>query len=442
MLVEFRVKNFRCFNEEQVLSLVASKRDEAHPDNLIAGDKFNLVKTTAVYGANASGKSNLLRAIHFTESFVRNSATKMNLGDKIRGLVPFRLDLAARGMPSSFELTIIVDGTRFKYGFSATQERVHSEFLVAYPKGRPQRWFEREFDDKTKQTTWVFRGPLKKEGRILKEKTRDNGLVLSRGAELNIEALNKIFLCFRNRMWFFDLSNPTEFLIERTAERVQSDRLFRDMVVAMIKAADFGIDDIVVSDLTVPLERVPEEIKQILSVELVREFLGTKRLGKEGFKGLRIETVHRQPELEVEERFSLSLDESNGTKRFFALCGPFLDALHEGAVVVVDGLECSMHPLLTRKLIELFQSPDANKNGAQLIFATHDSTLMDPELFRRDQIWLLEKNREGASELFSLYHFDTKDRPRNTEAFQRNYLAGRYGGVPKFGAIFEDMEFK
>jgi len=134
MLVEFRVKNFRCFNEEQVLSLVASKRDEAHPDNLIAGDKFNLVKTAAVYGANASGKSNLVRAIHFTESFVRDSATKMNLGDKIQGLVPFRLDPAARGTPSSFELTIIVDGTRFKYGFSATQERVHSEFLVLIPK--------------------------------------------------------------------------------------------------------------------------------------------------------------------------------------------------------------------------------------------------------------------------------------------------------------------
>jgi AAA15 family ATPase/GTPase len=136
------------------------------------------------------------------------------------------------------------------------------------------------------------------------------------------------------------------------------------------------------------------------------------------------------------------MDESNGTQRFFALAGPFLDALAKGTVVVVDELECSMHPLLTRKLIELFQSPEANKSGAQLIFATHDSTLMDPELFRRDQIWLVEKNRRGASELFSLYDFDTKDRPRNTEVFQRNYLAGRYGGVPKFGPTFEDLEFK
>ncbi len=101
-----------------------------------------------------------------------------------------------------------------------------------------------------------------------------------------------------------------------------------------------------------------------------------------------------------------------------------------------------MHPILTRKLIELFQSPEVNKKGAQLIFATHDITLMDPELFRRDQIWLVEKNRSGASEIFSLYDFDTKDRPRNTEAFQRNYLAGRYGAVPKFGPIFEDLEIK
>src|SRR5439155_5216535 len=109
--------------------------------------------------------------------------------------------------------------------------------------------------------------------------------------------------------------------------------------------------------------------------------------------------------------------------------------------VVVDELDCSMHPLLVRKLIELFQSPQVNTKGAQLLFTTHDSTLLDPELFRRDQIWLVEK-RQGASEFFSLYDFNTEERPRNTEAFQRNYLAGRYGGVPQFGPTFEEVEVK
>ena len=442
MLVEFRVKNFRSFNEEQVLSLVASKGDEAHPDNLIAADKFNLVKIAVVYGANASGKSNFVRAIHFVQSFVRNSATKMNLGDKIQGLVPFRLDPAVRGMPSSFELTIIIDGTRFEYGFSATTDRVHSEFLVAYPKGRPQRWFEREFDAGTEATKWAFRGPLKKEGRILRERTRENGLVLSRGAELNIEALKKVFLWFRERAWFLDMSGLPGFLFQRTAERIKNDKCLHDTIVGMVKHADLGIDDIVVSDVAIPLEKIPDDIKEVLSLKLVRQALGEKMVGEETLKALTVQTIHSQHKSGAKAKFDLDSDESNGTKRFFALCGPFLDALGNGAVVVVDELECSMHPLLTRKLIELFQSAGVNESGAQLIFATHDSTLMDPELFRRDQIWLVEKNRKGASELFSLYDFDTKERPRNTEAFQRNYLAGRYGGVPKFGAIFEDLELK
>jgi AAA15 family ATPase/GTPase len=135
-------------------------------------------------------------------------------------------------------------------------------------------------------------------------------------------------------------------------------------------------------------------------------------------------------------------DESNGTQRFFALAGPFLDALDQGSVVVIDELDCSMHALLTRKLIELFQAATVNTRGAQLFFTTHDSNLMDPDLFRRDQIWLTEKDSRGASKLFSLYDFDTKERPRNTEAFERNYLAGRYGAIPRFGPIFEDLEIR
>jgi hypothetical protein len=133
-------------------------------------------------------------------------------------------------------------------------------------------------------------------------------------------------------------------------------------------------------------------------------------------------------------------DESNGTRRFFAIAYPFLKAIDTGTPLIIDELECSIHPLLTRRLIELFQSPAANQKGAQLIFATHDTTLMDSQLFRRDQVWLVEKNSSGQSTLTSLYDFKPDHRPRSSEAFQRNYLAGRYGGVPSFGPIFEDLE--
>ena len=141
-------------------------------------------------------------------------------------------------------------------------------------------------------------------------------------------------------------------------------------------------------------------------------------------------------------QFSLEEDESNGTQRFFALIGPVLNVLDHGGLLVVDELECSMHPLLTRKVVELFHNPEANPKGAQLIFATHDSTLMSPALLRRDQIWLMEKNFKSATEMFSLCEIEREKRPRKEESFGKNYLAGRYGGVPIFGPALEDAEVR
>jgi AAA15 family ATPase/GTPase len=151
-----------------------------------------------------------------------------------------------------------------------------------------------------------------------------------------------------------------------------------------------------------------------------------------------VHTFHQTDEADAPVKFNLDRDESNGTRRFFALAGPILDGLDQGATLVVDELECSIHPLLARKLIELFQNPSVNTHGAQLIFATHDSTLMDLSLFRRDQIWITNKRSNGSTELYSLH--DIEDRPRNNEAAQKNYLDGRYGGVPRFGPSFEDLE--
>ena len=152
-----------------------------------------------------------------------------------------------------------------------------------------------------------------------------------------------------------------------------------------------------------------------------------------------ITTEHLLNDGETQIPFSLEEDESNGTQRFFALAEPILLALSEGNLLVIDELDCSMHPLLTRKVIELFQSPEENTKGAQLVFATHDSSLMDPTLLRRDQIWLTEKRANGATELFSLYDFGADSRPRKDTAFEKNYLAGRYGAVPSFGPFFEDL---
>jgi len=428
MLVEFRVANFRSFHEEQVLSLAAS-RDEEHPGNVIPGPKLNLLKAAAIYGANASGKSNLVKAIGFMKSFVRTSATKMNVGDRI-AVVPFRLRRDARQRPSRFEVTLILDQVPYQYGFSATRERVHDEWLIAYPLRSGRHLYERRFNPQTRETQWAFRWGLKKHEDLLRERTRDNGLALSRGAELNIPELVEVFRWFLTGLSVYDLSVEPALLFE-SAERFVEDAEFQRKAMRFVQDADLGIKGIRITE-ELPdasffaddfLKQLPDEDRQ----RILKTF--TRRV---------VHAVHSVPGCDEEEVFGFQDAESKGTQRFFALAAPWLDAMENGTVVVVDELDCSMHPVLTRKLIQFFQNPEHNAKGAQLVFATHDSSLMDQTLFRRDQIWLVEKDANQASRLSSLWDF--KDKPRKGEAIEKRYLAGRYGGVPDFGPSFEALE--
>ena len=436
MLIQFSVQNYRSFREEQTLSLVAGK-DAAHPDSLInCGEKFRLSKVASIYGANASGKSNLVKAMKAMERFVLGSATRMSLGDSIEFVSPFRLDTSTVQEPSRFEITLLIEGAIFVYGFSATKERVHDEWLFVQPQGRREsKLLERSRDKDSGATSWAFRGPLKKDTSLLKEKTRDNGLVLSRAAELNIEAVKPLYLWFRKTFWIFDLSDPPIGFGQFTAERMNEDKEFQNRATRFIREADFGINS-----LSVREEEVRPSIPDDAPREFREVFVALQKLAdSEKATRFSITTEHSLNDGEAQIPFSLEEDESNGTQRFFALAEPILSALSDGKLLVIDELDCSMHPLLTRKVIELFQSPEANTNGAQLVFATHDSSVMDPTLLRRDQIWLTEKRSNGATELFSLYDFGADSRPRKDTAFEKNYLAGRYGAVPNFGPFFEDL---
>jgi AAA15 family ATPase/GTPase len=414
MLVELRIANYRSIFEEQIFSMVASK-DRKHPDNLIAFDGFHLLKATGIYGSNAAGKSNLIKAIQFLQYMVITSATHMNAGDPITGAVPFRLSTETLKQPSRVEITFIADQVAYKYGFTATRERVQEEWLRSYaPDGTEQPWFDRRFNPHTNNTVWVFDGPLSQDRELLRERTRDNSLALSTGPRENVKPLGVIYQWFRRNLRIFDLSEPLDGLRYHGAELYGEDRDYRPRVARLLADADFQIEG-----FTLAPPDSPQRNAQPLTVK----------------------TQHHMIDSDNLVAFELD-EESNGTQRFFAIAAPFLHALDTGAVMIVDELDCSLHPNLTRKLIQLFQSPEANAHGAQLIFTTHDATLLDQRLFRRDQMFLVEKRRNHGSEYFSLYDFDNKDRPRNTEAFQRNYLSGRYGAVPQFGPTFEDLQTK
>jgi AAA15 family ATPase/GTPase len=273
-----------------------------------------------------------------------------------------------------------------------------------------------------------MRGDLKEQASAAQKATRDNGLFLSQAAQMNVEFVKELFLWFRRHLASIDPSIPQIALVQLTAKRVSEDQSFRARVERLVRDADVGISSVAAKKETVPFDEIPEAFRQLMPNSI------------DGVERYEVRTRHSVRGSEEPVEFSLEWDESSGTQRLFGIVGPMLGTLDKGTLLVVDELDSSMHPLLTRKLIELFQSNEANANGAQLLFATHDSSLMSPSLLRRDQIWLTEKSDKEATQLFSLC--DVEGKPRKREAFEKNYLAGRYGAVPSFGPALEDYEIK
>jgi len=430
MIIEIKIANYRSINAAQTLSFVAEKAPR-HPDNLIPCRGFKLLKAVALFGANASGKSNLVKAIGGMAQYVRDSATRMNDGDHIPVAEPFRLSSETVNAPSRFEVTFLTEGMLYVYGFSATAERVHEEWLKAHSEtARTETlWFERHLDTATAQYTWTFAGPLKPVEVLLHERTRSNALVLSTGAQLNVDPLLPLYRYFHRQILRLDVPgmdiNP---LRDATKLLWKTDLNLSNHIVQLMNSADIGIETLDIEDEDTdksPAEEHGDNVKpQPVTLKNLLDMVTVPRI-----------TAYRKRDDGKLEPFDFAREESSGTQRLFVIAVPLFNALETGAFLVIDELDASMHPLLTRRLLELFQSPQANTKGAQLLFTTHDPALFDQELFRRDQIWLAEK-RNSASEFFSLA--DIEPTPRNTEAFLRNYLAGRYGGAPQFVTRFED----
>ena len=431
MLVEFRVKNFRSFRNEQVLSLVANS-DKTLNENCFEIGKLRLLKSVGIYGANASGKSNLIKALNTMQELVSDSAD-FKPGKDLPNKA-FLLDDNSQKEPSSFEVTFFHNGIRYQYGFTVTSKRFQEEWLTAYPKGAAQAWYSRCFNEKTGYYDWKYSNFLKGEKARLADKTRENALFLSVGAQWNNKQLTTVYEWFKDNLRIVppkDHFKPVtaEMLLDVEKEKDAREELY-EFVTNALQDADLGIQGVNVEKVKFDRKQInfPDEILPEIREKIL------KRLEKE--RPLKVETIHRNVDSGEDVRMSLE-DESDGTQRFFQLLGPWLETVLNGYTVFVDELEASLHPLLTRELVKFIQSPNSNKTGAQLIFSTHDTTLLDPELFRRDQIWFTEKDKDGATNLYSTSDYKER-RPRKGEAMQRGYLSGRYGAIP----ILESFDLK
>lgn len=415
MLIQFRVENHRSLRDEQILSLAASSEKAGEHVLKVDGVGEAILPVIAIYGANASGKSNVLDALGFLRVAVMDSHRRWDVERTPHD--PFRLSSKAKE-PSLYEVDIVVDGVRFRYGFQISALRIEEEWLFAWPHGRKATWFEREGDD------FEFGKMLHGENETIRTLTRPNSLFLSAAAQNNHPQLLPLVHYFRS--WRFPPVGrgvmpgraPEMIRLVRALDAI-SEKGDRSSLLQLLQAADTGIVDVRV-DVGVPSSH---------------SFRGGRP------SSVKSSSVHVRHRTADEDYAWLPLAlESAGTLALLELAPDILDTLGRGGLLCVDELEASLHPALAVSVVRLFNDPKTNPNNAQLIFATHDTNLLgtivgEPAL-RRDQVWFTEKDDTGATHLYPLTDFH----PRKEENLERGYLQGRYGATPFVGELLAKVE--
>ncbi|EPU1406956.1 ATP/GTP-binding protein [Klebsiella michiganensis] len=413
MLIEFSVENYRSIKERQTLSLISNKSNELEGNvyNYEGTVNLGILKSSVLYGANAAGKSNLLMAFRTMQRIVTNSSSS-NLVDEELPVTPFKLSSQTIDKPTEFEIIFVIEDIRYQYGFSATANQIMEEWLFAYPKGRPQKWFQRAWNEENSDFDWYFGTSLTGEKQVWQKSTRKNALFLSTAVQLNSELLKPVFSWFQRKM---KLSGVSGWSNTYSANRCTDE--FKSKILDFLKAADIGIDDVIVKREKFDPNDVPDNMPEDL-----RKVVISNMSNKETLK---ISTIHSDNEGNA-VRFDLE-EESHGTQKLFALSGPWLNALENGYILLIDELHDALHPKLVSFLVSLFNSVKFNRKGAQLIFTTHETSILNQNVFRRDQIWFCEKNEKNETSIYPLTDFSPRKGRENLEAA---YLDGRYGALP------------
>lgn len=403
MLIEFSVTNFRSIRDKVTLSMVAdksvSKKNEL-PDNLIEVDKnLHLLKSAVIYGRNASGKSNLIEAFSSLIIFIRRSLDN-KVGDRIYLYNPFRFDGKNRKIPTRFEISFLLfnpeENLKIKYDYKVemNSDKIQYESLYFYPKGQRAKLFERVNGEEI-----TYGESLKGNKKIIEEGLLENQLFLSKSSLYKIHNLNEVYNFFKKQLFAYDYTLDEENFRRRhrnhsLAELIQYPN-WKSNILELLKAADTGINDIVLS----------ENSKTIL---------------------IKHEVSNVSAGIDIDS-FLLLREESLGTQKLVDISMVIFGVLLLGGTMIIDELDRSLHPLLTKMLIQIFHSKKNNPNNAQLIFATHDSSLMNGELFRRDQMFITEKDEIGQTSIKSIASIKgvRKDIP-----FEKWYLNGSFGGIP------------
>ena len=418
VLLEFRAQNVRSFRDELKFSMLATTMADDRVRRPVEwrddGDKIDVLPAAGVFGANASGKTNFLRALEDMRGFVLNSFRR---GEPTGGTPqrPFRLDPASAETPSRFEIDLVLDGVRHEYGFAFDSERVVEEWAVRYPKGRAALLFRREGDDLELGAAERVRS------RAAAGLLRANALFLSTAAQAGHPVLTDLYAWFSRNLLLAEAQSRSlrqAFTADLLDNGDQAER-----VLAMLRAADLGITGARRHPLDAETRDRLERAARILLGDEAE--IDTNALEASLEQVVRLKHRGRVGDVEFSPE-----EESLGTLVWFGLVGPVLQALADGSVFLADELDASLHPTLVAEVIRLFQDRKTNPHRAQLIFTSHDVTVLGDSSgereIGRDQIWFTEKDQDGSTRLYPL----TDLNPRKDEAIGRRYLAGRYGATP------------
>ena len=425
MLINFSVKNFLSFKEEVSFTFNAASIKE-HPDHVfeMADGRYNLLNGALLYGANGSGKSNFISALSFVKDFAINSFKNKQAKEKI-DIDEFRLSTDTLNKPSRFEIEILIDDTKYRYGFIVDKVVVSEEWLYVSHKIKEYPLFQRVFDSDSDHYNYDVNPRFKETDSADPELTRKNSLFLSMCAQLNGKTSIKIIEWFQ-KATFVSGTNYMEY-VDYTANLLNTPRQ-NEVMLRILKKANLGF-----SKVRIIKNPMTEEMLSGLPKELKSLILSSNS------DALQVKTHHNKYDhlgnvVANDVEFDLMRDESLGTQKFFALLGPIYNSLLNGSLLIIDELDARLHTNLSRLIIEFYQSAFNNPNKSQFLFATHNTQFMDKTLFRRDQLFLIDKTKNESSFLYNIFNmskFDS-DLPsvRNDASFEKEYLEGKYGAVP------------
>lgn len=424
MLLKFRCKNSRSFRDEQEISLVASRTRSEEPDKRLIETKIKGVsglRCAAIYGPNGSGKSNLLKAMADFSGIISASQKRWDSSDKIPTWAPFMLDDNSRSGETEFEASVLIDDVEYRYGFCFSDTSISKEWLYEYaPKERTL--FRRKTIDGRVEVEFTGRNLTGSTLETIRQVTRPNSLFLSAAAQNNYERLAIIHKWFVDRFNMIAGQDCTQML--PFTANLCKQAMVKEPVRKLISFADVGIEDFEVVE-----EDAPEDFKKMYAV-MVRAAkeagieMAEKMGERNSFVHSDVRMMHRGSEGKL---YPLTTNQqSRGTLAYFSVLGPLLDELKDGSILLIDELESSMHPFLVRQLVRVFNDPDLNPKGAQIIFTTHNTGILDPQILRRDQVWFTKKIQDGATVLYPL----TDYKPRKDQNIEAAYLHGRFDAIP------------